>query len=118
MAIFAYSATALAHITDLLHDLYFTLTNGNFVPAAGVVSIQLFDKDRILRKEIVSQFRCSVHEVTKCEVKGDPRKCPDPIFFNVFKYSRDKGLLVLKACSPVQVQFQVKNLRVELDQLI
>jgi hypothetical protein len=117
MAIFAYSETALAHFTDLLHDLYFALPGENFVPQAGVISIQLFDKDRILRKEVVSQFRCSIHEVTSCEMKGDPRRCPDPIFFNVFKYSRTKGLLVLKACSPVQIKFHVKNLHLELEQL-
>jgi hypothetical protein len=117
MSIFAYSETALAHFTDLLHDLYFALPSGNFVPQAGVISVQLFDKDRILRKEVVSEFRCSIHEVTSCKVEGDAKKCPDPIFFNVFKYSRKKGLLVLKACSPLQIKFQVKNLHLELEQL-
>jgi hypothetical protein len=117
MPIFAYSETALEHFTDLLHDLYFALPRENFVPQAGVISIQLFDKDRILRKEVVSQFRCSIHEVTNCEMKGDPKKCPDPIFFNVFKYSRKKGTLVLKACSPLQITFQVKSLHLELEQL-
>ena len=117
MSIFAYTETALTHFTDLLHDLYFALPRENFIPQAGVISIQLFDKDRILRKEVVSEFRCSIYEVTSCEMVGDPKRCPDPVFFNLFQYNRKKGVLVLKACSPLQVKFYVKNLHLELDQL-
>ena len=117
MPILAYSETALAHFTHLLHDLYFALPKESFVPQGGVISLQLFDKDHILRKEVVSEFQCTIHGVTNCEMQGNPKKCPDPIFFNVFKYSRRKGTLVLKACSPVQIKFHVKYLHVELDQL-
>lgn len=118
MPIFAHTETALEHITDILHDLYFTLPEGDFVPQGGVVSIRLFDKERLLRRDVMSEFQCSIHEVDSCEIGGDRKKCPDPVYFNQFRYSSRKGLLVLKACPPLQLRFRVRNLHVALAQVV
>lgn len=118
MAIFAYSETALVHLTDLLHDLYFPLPHGNLVPENRIISIQFFDRDRILRKDVISEFRCSIHQVVSSETEGRIEKCPDPIYFNEFEYKKGKGSLVLMACSPLKIKFQVTALHLELEQLV
>lgn len=116
MPILAFSSTALAHITDILHDMHFALPSKNLCPIDETLTMTLTDQELILREERVSEFELRIFEVIKTEVEGKLENCPDPVMLDQIDWKPKKNLLVIKPVHPVQITCEVRRLHLELEQ--
>ena len=117
MAIFAYSEVALAHFSDLLHDLHFPMPKGRLAPEKGEIRMTFTDQDRILRGDAVSRFSLLICEIYEADIQGQPERCPLTLIFNEFRYKDKESVLVLEAVHPLLLKFRVKRIHLALDQI-
>lgn len=75
MPLVAQSDTMLAHITDVLHDLYFEWAEEKLRVRDGTLSITLYDKDNLLDSERTLAFRLCVQHIENLVVRGSRRRC-------------------------------------------
>jgi hypothetical protein len=117
LPIIARSLVALAHVTDILHDLYFPLPRNGLRAENGSVVIVLTDQDLILDDQRVSEFRLTVRHVIRTEMAGVPEKNPELIQFDEFRYKPNDKVLSIKTAHPVRFIFQLESLHIELEQV-